>query len=448
MKGTVFIGWSSDTILAKKVRAELKVHGYNSIIGGDEELVGNLSIADTIAKQIDGCCQSVFIIKKNSKGLISNNITFEIGYSVSKYNLSMQKLHLFYLDIDPNDDSIPSDLLGLWAHHMSTEGKTEDDIVREIAKSFLRHQKAEITDNKMAVVTDWLGLYTLLSSHLEVPKYSDFEIAQYIFLLVESASAAHTWTESLDLVRRYGEIVEETSTELYLAIRLFEVVEETYCRRSFCNRHIFLAKTDFRMLRGKIQSLIDAVSCCTESDTNIDSVFAKWFLMAAKQKMQFLYMLNSNDPDTADKTPVLDRAEALNREVLAMCDELRTMNSTKNKEFIWEIQFMSHRNLAVIAQYRGDREAERTERFESLRYTREIRGKYYGKIDARAWETFEREYYTALMECLEFMDGFDREDGREELKDYVNRLLELRDSNTVYIDRIRNYLDDKPVSGL
>ena len=446
VKGTVFIGWSSDTALARKVKVELKKYGYNATIGGDEGTVENLSIADTIASQIDECCQSVFIIKKNLKGLISNNITFEIGYSVSKYNLSMQKLHLFYLDIEHNDESIPSDLLGLWASHIRTEGKSEDEIVREMVDSFLSHQKAELGVNKMAVVTDWLGTYTKLSSHLISPRFTDFELAQYIFLLTESAANAHTWKESRELVEKFARTADGQSTDLSLAIRMFEITEEVNHYRKACGQRYYLDKPTFRMLRDKTRSFLEDVSRCTSRE--LDPIFAKWLIMFAKQKLQYFYMMNGNDPDVSDKTPMMNQAENINREIVTLCEELRAMDPARNAEFLWEMLFMTHRNLAVIAQFRCDRDLEKKERFESLHYTREIRGRYYGKIDSRVWETFEREYYVAVTECLEFMDSYEKEEYLEELQDYVEHMLELRDSNTVYINRIKSYLDGKPVSGL
>ncbi len=281
---------------------------------------------------------------------------------------------------------------------------------------------------------------------MESPRYTDFELAQYIFLMIESATNAHTWKESSELVQKYTCIADGRSTDLCLALRMFEITEEIYrCRRSSGQRY-YLDKQNFRMLRDRIRSYLEDISRCSERE--LDPTFSKWLVMFAKQKLQFFYMMNANDPEIKDKAPVMEQAEKINRELVTLCEELRVMDPARNTEFLWEMLFVTHRNLAVIAQFRGDLDTEKKERLESLHYTREIRGRYYGKIDSRVWETFEREYYTAITECLDFMDGCEKEEYLEELRDYVEHMLELRDSNTVYINRIKSYLDGRPVSGL
>jgi len=451
MHGNVFIGWSSSNDLAKKVKKELSSHGYSCIVGGSDGLTGSLSIADTIASQIASSCQSMFIIRKNNLGYISNNVTFEIGYSVSKYNSTLQKLHLFYLDIDPKDDSIPSDLLGLWATHIVTEGKTDDEVVGEIVRSFLDHQKTELVENKMDLMTNWMKLYMILSNNLDAPNHSDFDIAQYMLFFLEATANAHTWNEARPLIKRYEQTVGEESTELYYMIRLYQTSDEMLAARKNNGLRIYLPKQEFRLFRGRLKSLIERMAEYSSPECttyNADLVYTKWFTMFCKQRLQFAYMLQSNDPELEDKDSVLKKAETLNRDVLELCQELRDMDPAKNKEALWGIEFMTHRNLALIAQHFNDPETEKKEFIESFRSTREIHNKYDGKIDTRIAETFEREYYMAVMDTIRFMDEDDAEESIEELEDYVDRMLRLRDSNTIYINRIKEFLQGNEIKGL
>lgn len=450
MRGNVFIGWSSTKNLARMVKKELVKEGYTCVIGGSDDLVGSLSIADTIVAQISLSSQSMFIIRKNEKGYISNNVTFEIGYSVSKYNSTLQKLHLFYLDIDPKDESIPSDLLGLWATHISTEGKTDEEVVAEIVKSFIDHQKTGLQENKMELMTDWLGLYMLLSNHLDVPNRSDFDIAQYMLIYIESTTDAQAWFESRDMMRRYSEMTGEDSTELYYSIALYQAADEILSARRPDGMRLYLPKTEYRIYKGKLKSMIEKVA---EYSTNpdavyhVDSGFAKWFLLLAKHWLQFTYMLQTNDPEVSDKASLFNKAKKINDEVLVMCDELCEADPVKNKEFLWQYQYLSHRYLAVIANFFGEKDKLRDECVISHRYAAEIYNKYCGKVDNRISETLEREYYLSLTGMLPYMDEDDVEDTTEELRDYVDRMLRIRDSNTMYINRIKMYIEGNGISG-
>ena len=451
MRGNVFIGWSSSNNLAKKVKKKLVKEGFSCVIGGSDGLVGNLSIADTIVNQISLATQSIFIIRKNDMGLISNNVTFEIGYSVSKYNSTLQKLHLFYLDIDPKDDSIPSDLLGLWATHITTGGKDEDEVVSEIVRSFMNHQKTELTENKMDLMTNWVNLYMLLSKHLDIPNHSDFDIAQYMLIYIESTADAHAWSESREMIKHYENLIDEDSTELYYTISLYQVADGIMNSREFDGLHLYINKTEMRNYRGKLKLMIDKMSEYSNDPNaifHVDSMFAKWFIMVAKYWLQFAYMLQTNDPEIKEKDPYFNKAKVLDDEILVLCDELRRADPLKNKELLWQYEYIAHRHLAVIANYFKDYKKLEDECQLSYKCTTQIHNKYNGKIDYRVAETLEREYYMSLAGIMPYMDEDDKEDAKEEIADYVDRMLHIRDSNTVYINRLKLYIEGKGISGL
>ena len=451
MRGSVFIGWSSSNNLAKMVKTELVKEGYVCVVGGSDDLVGSLSIADTIVNQISAASQSVFIIRKNEKGSISNNVTFEIGYSVSKYNSTLQKLHLFYLDIDPKDDSIPSDLLGLWATHISTEGKSDKEVVDEIVRSFISHQKTELVENKMDLMTNWVNLYMMLTNHLSTPNHSDFDIAQYMLIYIESTADAHAWSESREMMKKYEIAINEDSTELYYAINLYQTADGIMNSRQFDGLHLYINKTEMRNYRGKLKLMIDKV---TEYSTDpnaiyqIDPMFAKWFVMIAKYWLQFAYMLQTNDPEITEKDPLFNKAKVLDEEILILCDELARADPLKNKEILWQYEYIAHRHLAVIANYFKDMKKLEDECQLSYRCTSQIHNKYKGKIDYRVAETLEREYYMSLAGIMPYMDDDDREDAKDEIAEYVDRMLHIRDSNTVYINRLKLYIEGRGISGL
>jgi hypothetical protein len=177
-------------------------------------------------------------------------------------------------------------------------------------------------------------------------------------------------------------------------------------------------------------------------------MFAKWFVMIAKYWLQFAYMLQTNDPEIAEKDPLFNKAKVLDEEILILCDELARADPLKNKEILWQYEYIAHRHLAVIANYFKDMKKLEDECQLSYRCTSQIHNKYKGKIDYRVAETLEREYYMSLAGIMPYMDDDDREDAKDEIAEYVDRMLHIRDSNTVYINRLKLYIEGRGISGL
>ena len=211
MNGNVFIGWCSSNELAIKVSNALTEHSYRCIVGGKYDDVSNLYVGGTILKQLNSCNQALFIVQKNSVGAISNNVIFEIGYSLSKFNTSANRLHLFYLDIDSKDKSIPSDLLGAWAHHIETAGKSQEEIVKIITDSFLSNQKMQVIRNKMSLVNDWYSLNDTILSHFDSPSCSDFEMAQYLIFYAVSSGFINIFPQMKECLSVIRKNIDENS---------------------------------------------------------------------------------------------------------------------------------------------------------------------------------------------------------------------------------------------
>ena len=453
MNGNVFIGWSSSNDLAVKVSKQLKKYRFDCIIGGNKDLEGSLSIANTIVDQIKASTQALFIIRKNAKGFISNNVTFEIGYCLSKFNSTLKKLHLFYLDIEPNDPSIPSDLLGMWAHHINTEGKDEDKLVEEIVSGFLEHQKSDIEVNKMKLTLDWQELYAIVSSHLSNPKYSDYDMAQYMMLFIESTGIAHMWPKLHECVTQLLKVTDDSSPELYYMVRYADALECMSHRFSYNDANRYLDKTNSRELRQEMRDLKNALINYVSSDefNSVDPGFAKWFSMLCDERIMYYFMLHSNDPSLSDedRKKALDYAKKTAVSVIEQCNELASMNRD-NIELSYYYRAMAYRNLAVIATYDEDRETEKKYRILTFEDERELRKKYANGInDQRISETRDRAYYVAMAEVLEFIDDeCDYEDYRDELQEYTDRMMKQRDSTGMYVRKIDKILKGDAVRGV
>ncbi len=115
MKGRIFIAWSGTNDIALKVKDYLETQDYTGVVGGAARATTGLFVGHTVLDEINHCNQAIFIVQKKDNGNISNNLMFEFGYSLAKFNSN--KIHVFYVDIDQNDDTIPSDIQGIWADY-------------------------------------------------------------------------------------------------------------------------------------------------------------------------------------------------------------------------------------------------------------------------------------------------------------------------------------------
>lgn len=453
MNGNVFIGWSSSNDLAIKVSDTLKKHRYDCIIGGKKDLEGSFSIANTIIEQIKASSQAMFIIRKNDFGSISNNVMFEVGYCLSKFNSTLKKLHLFYLDIDVNDPSIPSDLLGMWAHHISSKGKTEDQLVEDIVSGFLEHQKSDLEINKMKLTLDWQSLYSIVSTHLSNPKHSDYDMAQYLMLFIESTGIAHMWPKLSECIRPLMKATDDTSPELYYMVRYANALEEMSHRFSYDDANRYLNRTNSRELRQEMKDLRNSLLNYDSPDeyTSVDPGFAKWFSMLCDERIMYYHMLHSNDPSLSDddRRKVLDLARNVALSVIDQCNALADINRD-NIELTYYYRAMAYRNLAVISSYDSDRDAERRYRLMTFEDERILRNRFAKEIsDQRISETRDRAYYVAMAEVLEFIDDEeDLIDYRDELQEYTDRMMRQRDSTGMYVRKIDRILKGDVTRGV
>ena len=453
MNGIVFIGWTRSNEMAKMVAEKLKGYRFDCIIGGNSDLEGNLLVANTIIDQIKASTQALFIIRKYDGDHISNNVIFEIGYSLSKFDSTLKKLHLFYLDIDSNDKSIPSDLLGMWAHHISTEGKSDDEIVDEIVSGFLRHQKSDLEVNKMKLVLDWQDLYEVVSTHLANARYSDYDMAQYMMLFIESTGLAHMWSKLRECVSEMMKVVDDSSPELYYMLRYAYALENMSHRFKFDNFNRYLDKADSRELRQEMRDLKNGLNGYIAKDDfgSANEGFCRWYAMLCDERIMYYYMLRANDPSMSDdeRTKTYERAKTTAESVIEQCDRLAAENKN-NVELAHYYRSMAYRNLAIIASEDKDEEAERKYRLLSFEDEKELRKKFSRSInDQRISETRDRAYYVVMAGALKYIeDEEEREDYQEELREYSTRMSNQRDSTTMYVNKINRFLDGKPVRGM
>lgn len=452
MNGNVFIGWCGSNKLAAKVSESLTEKKFKCIVGGNYEETDNVYIGGTILNQLNNCNQAIFIVQKNTMGIISNNIIFEIGFSLSRFNVSAKKLHLFYLDIDPKDKSIPSDLLGAWAEHIDTKNLTEDQLVEDICNRFIREQKMQVLDNKMALINDWYSLSDKIAQHFTSPTCSDFEMAQYLLFYSVSSGFINIFSQMKECISLLRKNVDEESEELYNAFKLASTIHEVGTSVKRKDNVGYLDDSIYISASEMISEILEWIGHYEPDEFTKGSDFPIWFEMIAKQRQGYVSMMYVNNPELVEEERKDGYEEAIkfSEQTIELCDKLKKIDPKNNRELASLYKSFAERNIAVAYDYLGNSEMERVHKlrsFEEKKYLRE-----YSKnlnLDTRMADSFERGYYLSMAEIIKYEE--DPRKKRAYLKEidaYAEYMLTVRDSSNQYVNRIKLMLESQNTKGV
>ena len=456
MKGTIFIGWCVNNSLAIRVAEKLEGLGFRCIVGGNYSEYENSYIGGTIIKQLKSCNQAIFLISKNDIGLISNNIIFEIGFSFSKYNSVTKKTHLFYLDVDPKDQAIPSDLLGAWAHHISAESCPMEELSDDVVKLFLSNQKNSIEENKMDLVSSWYALDDMISKHYVEPQHSDYEMAQYFLFYAVSSGLLSIFSKMKDNLALFKKNVDQSSVELYSTLNLAEVMYSVDQSRLYEGNISYIDDITYFNAVTAIERLTDEMENYDdggfENGRLIEYDFKKWFLMVAYQRIGYIGMTYANNPsiDAEEKGYVYKKSIGYQDKTIELCNQLRIENSSKNRELATQYRAFCYRNNSIAYNFFNDVDKSREFRlmaFEDHKFLHE----YYKNmsLDSRLSVTLEREYYLLMAEILNYIDNpMQKRIYMKEIEAYTNYMLTVRDSTNQYVNRIKLLLESKETHGV
>ncbi len=429
MKGKVFIGWSGTNKLAYKVKASLEKENYEGVVGGQSGQDGGLYVGAVVLNEIDGCNQALFVVQKKENERISNNLMFELGYALAKFNAN--KIHVVYVDIDSEDKEIPSDLKGIWASHCSTEG--DEKIEDEIVGKFLENQKNIIPEEKMSVIGSYYHMKEQIKKYAYAPHCSEYEFAQYILFF---SQAAYMYSNEKDALRALKELMNRLPNPApsldsavrfavcYLELFLFVKKEED---RLFIDRH------DFRTLKRKLKSIEEKVEPMEKDD------FTKWFLVFINDTINYSHILYSYNSEHTEeeKEEILNNSIPYAEKCLKYCEELK--ENKANALCLELYTAYMYRNLSTAYKQLP----EGTEKSHTyLNKSFEARKKlveYYEMhdISTKLFDNFELEYYLALSECLEFVtDEDDFLDYKYDCEEYIKRVKELNREKSYFINKI------------
>lgn len=209
----VFIAWSRNKSLAKKVSSLLKASSYTPILGGGTPK--DMFVGSQVMNQMDRCNFAIILAQKkpeiSSNAEFSDNLMFEWGYLIAK--LSSPKVFAYL--IDTSERELPSDLMGSWTSIVSTKGKTEEELAQEIVAQFAVEKSAV---DKFEILSRWRTVKSVLASYGSSNAYTDHEVAQFVLFGVFSAY----YSDDLPSFSRICRNIETTSPDLSAILSLIQ----------------------------------------------------------------------------------------------------------------------------------------------------------------------------------------------------------------------------------
>lgn len=430
MKGKVFIGWTMDQSLAVCVKNELRKHDYSGICGGREGSNKiKATIADTVIEQMNICSSAIMLFSRRSENIVddsgvcvmnhvlSPNMLYELGYLSGSLNL--RRVLSIYLD--GAEELVPTDIKGGWQEVISTAGKTNEEVAKEIVDVFLRGQCNLITGNKIDRMTDISLLRNIIREHIERPVYYDDEIA-FIVLLLSQSSYMHdemSNDEKLILELLKADIDDKScllainsSLAYFDACDSLEEIEFTHGMQ--------LPARAYRRLRRDLTEYV------AEAEAMPDCQFKAMFLMIAYDYLTFINMMHYGARP----------AEEVGEEELAFREESALQSIDYAAKFIEYDDksnsqiaqlYLSYtlRNLALFYRAMG-RHEEAQQRFEESIETRKRLYNYFrlNQLNKTITEQIKMEYYLSLKDNLKDVDAATQRRRIRELREYIEEVSE------------------------
>lgn len=436
MKGRIFIAWSGHNTLALKIKQAIETEDYKCVVGGESGSANGLFVGQAVLDQINRCNQAIFVVQKKDDGTISNNLMFEFGYALAKFNSN--KIHVFYIDIQENDDKIPSDVKGIWADHYKTA--EHENIADVIAQKFLSDQKYIIPEDKMAVVDSYYRMKELFKQYAEAPYCSEYELAQYVLFFSQAAYQFSDMREGKECLRELFSSLKNPTDELENAISFGIRYLETLENIQKSGDLLYLSEDDFFDTKNELLSIEENVNNWGEDD------FTVWFRMLLYDLLNYAQVLFASmldfDPEWRDQ--LLDECNRYAGQCLELCDEL--LKNPANRHFAELYKAYMYRNLATAYKMQSRDVQLVFEALDNSRKMREGLWNHYSKaklINTKLFETFEMEYHLTLSELLEYM-GNDMTRKRLSLtkcRKYLQRIKALDQEKSHFIRTIEVNID-------
>ena len=437
MKGKVFIGWSGKDAIAQEVKSRLEQAEYEGVVGGDTKKTKTLFLGQSILNEIDSCDQAIFILQKKDNGNISSNTLFEFGYALSRFRAN--KIHAFFIGIPHKDESIPSDIRGIWAESLPTAG--DGELAGRVVESFLRDQKNVINENKMEIISSYYEKRHAFYMFDNRPFCSEYELAQHVLFFSQAAYIMNDIHEASACLKQLALSLKETDDELEQALQFGQHYLDIFLNISTDEGRLSLKNRYFIDAKNAFEGILKNVTEWPE-----ENEFKTWFELLLYDMLNYVYVLRAACPGTP---PEKCDAYLLNSlpfadECLKRCAALA--GNDGDAQCVGLYRAYMYRNLATAYQKCSKPNEEESIRYLKLSFEERKKLLDYYKIrsiSSRIFESFEMEYYIAVSELLDYPEDEDVLDEYiESCSSYLERIKQLHKEKTHFIRRIERKLMD------
>lgn len=402
MKDKVFIIWSGENTVAKKVKTILE-NRYNYIcyVGGSQQNDAQmLSIGDTVVRQMKMCNQAVVIFNKKKNGEISNNLFFELGFVSAMYG--MKKVHC----VKRNNEliTLPSDFDNSFIENI--DANSDDEYAEGIVRYFIDRQKLSVDVNKMYLINNRYVIHDIIQAHYSElgSKCSDYELAQYVLFYMQSGVMFQDEAKILEELKNFKKHhYNEFSIELHQAINLSIAFLEATSNLLSEGDTVYISDETFRSYFSSCKNLLQEIP---DDDSGTFDEWAKLILSENLAYICFLYASNPRISESLKKQlyqKVIDYSlqgvhfvEIL--ESVAPCIENNDNVGLVSlfKAYLYRHLFNSHRNLESS-------EAEKWLKLSLNERQSLLRIFDINSVDTKIYYNFEMEYYLLLSEYIDFI---------------------------------------------
>lgn len=434
MKGKVFIGWSGDTKIADEVKKKLEEAGFEGVVGGESRASKTLYLGEAILKEIDHCTQAIFIIQKKEDGHISSSEMFEFGYALSR--LRANRIHVFYVDISENDESIPADIKGIWANYLYRID--EDKIDEKVRDLFLENQKMGYIGNKMEIINSYYEYRRDFKEYDAAPFCSEFELALYVLFFSQAAYMFNDENEWLICLRNLINQLENPIKELEQSLRFANAYLSIFINISSNGEDLYLEKARFKDVKNTFESVLNNVDDMQENEVTI------WIKILALEAMNYIYILRSMDPDVNGerKNGILQTSMGYAFRCLDECKKIG--NTRDDEQCVTLYKAYMYRNLYTAYINLTAPDEEKAKEYLKLSYDERKKLLEYYKFrptNSRIYLNCEMEFFLAVSELLGYSESSEEyNENIDSCNDYLEKTRKLNLERTHFINRIEKNL--------
>lgn len=439
MKDKVFIIWSGDNNVAKRVKSILESeYNYLCFVGGGfDQSRQMLSIGDTVIQQMNICNQAIVIFQNKAEGNISNNLFFELGFVVSEYG--MRKVHC--VRQQGEKIGLPSDFDNSFIEEINAYEKEE--FARKIVEFFIARQKLSVFTDKMELISQRYKMHDLIQAHYAESgsKCSDYELAQYILFYMQSAvmfqDDEKVLDELLELKKRYNtKFSREINQSVQISIALLKIQSGLISQGGV----VYIDDETFRKFFSSTKNLLD------EIERDDSGIFDEWARVILSENIAYACSLYSQNPTIKEdiKKYINSNTIAYGEKCIKFILELESINNKNDNNdetgLISVFRAYLYRHLYIAYRDNSPKDSEKWLNC-SLKMWKSLLSNFGdNSIDSKLYENFEMEYYLTLIEYLEIcrrdsVDEFERMMLLDDIDNFISR-FEKKNNAHAYIKKI------------